>query len=170
MWIAGQNCQANKPTMPTSVVQNAVFLRHNDGQNIVQRNTSVKAVVRLKPINMTLTMPTALKASHKVPMPIIRIIKRLAFTYDSLEISGLKNRLKISCATNVLAPNKIVQAVETSAAQSAANVMPEEKGSKLIMICGSAMVGFNSGNCALAASPKTAQKKPTGKINRPPRM
>ena len=64
----------------TRVVQKAVFLRHRDGQNMVQRKTSVKAVVRLKPMSMTLTMPTALKASHNVPAPMIRMIRRLALT------------------------------------------------------------------------------------------
>ena len=41
----------------------AVFFRHRDGQNMVARKTSVKAVVSDKPMSMTLTMPTALKAS-----------------------------------------------------------------------------------------------------------
>ena len=66
--------------MPTRVVQKAVFLRQRDGQNMVQRKTSVKAVVRLRPISMTLTMPTALKASQSVPTPMIRMIRRLALT------------------------------------------------------------------------------------------
>ena len=66
--------------MPTKVVQKAVFLRHRVGQNMVHKKTNVKAVVRLSPISMILTIPTALKASHKVPAPIMRIIRRLALT------------------------------------------------------------------------------------------
>ena len=53
------NCQRMRPAMPARVVQKAVFLRHRDGAKRVHRKTRVKAVVRLRPMSMTFTMPTA---------------------------------------------------------------------------------------------------------------
>ena len=70
----------------------------------------------------------------------------------------------------VPAPRRIVQAVDTSAAQRAARVIPDENGSRLMMIWGRAMVGLMPGNWAFAARPRIADKKPIGKMSRPPRM
>ena len=72
----------------------------------------------------------------------------------------------------MLAPKRIVQAVETSAAHSAAKVAPEAMGLRLITTLGMAMAAFStgiSGNITFATKPSTAHKKPTGKIKRPPK-
>lgn len=69
MLIAGINCHSINTKIPTTVVINADFFLQRLGANIVNRNTTVKAVDKLNATINVFKIPTMVKAKIKVNIP-----------------------------------------------------------------------------------------------------
>lgn len=134
---------------------------------MVNKNTMVKAVQRLKPIDIVFNMPDMDKANINVNIPI-KTTNVLFITMSfSLFILGFIKDLYISWVNNVDAPKSKLQAVDTSAAQRAAKVKPAAMGFRDSIILGRARVALTLGKEVLAAMPIKAHKNPIGIMRSP---
>lgn len=135
---------------------------------MVNKNTIVKAVQRLKPMEIVFNIPDMDEANTKVNTPSTITDTLFIIRYFFSSTFGFMDFLYISCENSVDAPNNRLQAVDTSAAQSAARVMPAATGFSDNIILGSANVALTSGKATLADIPISAHKNPMGIIHSPP--
>lgn len=164
---AGTSCHKKRAIIPIKVVRNAEFFLHNLGKNIVNKKVTVKAVDRLKPIDIAFKMLPMDKASTKVIAPSKQTHNLFIARNFLSSTLGLINCLYTSCVNKVVDPKSRLQAADTSAAQSAAKVIPAITGFNDNIILGKANVAGTPGKAVLAAIPIRAHKKPIGIISNP---